>query len=148
MRVLCCLESNLNDLFLTNRKLPPFYIKKYMEWQVVCYPIAIAMQLLQSITMHVIFYQCCSQLCPRAYHFNCSTMNQHHKYQYYRSQHSFYQPGRTEDLFCFDPCCIPEISWNIIVLVFVLQLVMLNEHVAKMCIKKIVDFFFGLNFQP
>jgi hypothetical protein len=33
---------------------------------------------------------------------------QHHNHQYFRSQHSLYQLGRAEDIFFFDPFCIPE----------------------------------------
>ncbi len=68
-------KSNLNDLFLRDSKLWPPYIKEYMEWQVVYYPLQLPFDFNQSITMHVIFYQCSSQLCPLAYHFNITNIN-------------------------------------------------------------------------
>ncbi len=73
----CCAvsKSNVNDLLLRDCKLSPSYIKKYMEWQVAYYPLQLLFDFIQSITMHVIFYQCSSQLCPLAFHFNITNIN-------------------------------------------------------------------------
>ncbi len=68
-------KSNLNDLFLRDRKLSPSYIKKYMEWQVVYYPLQLTFDFIQSTTMHIILYQCSSQLCPLTFHFNITNIN-------------------------------------------------------------------------
>jgi hypothetical protein len=73
----CCAvsKSNVNDLFLRDCKLSPSYIKKYMEWQVIYYHLQVLFDFIQSITVHVIFYQCSSQLCPLAFHFNITNIN-------------------------------------------------------------------------
>ena len=50
-------------------------LKNCMEWQVIYYSLQLPFDFIQSITMHVIFYQCSSQLCPLAFHFNITSMN-------------------------------------------------------------------------
>ena len=68
-------NSNLNAFFHRDCKLPPSYIKKYMQWQVIYYPLQLPFDFIESIAMHVIFYQCSSQPCPLAYHFNITIIN-------------------------------------------------------------------------
>ena len=68
-------NSNLNAFFHRDCKLSPSYIKKYMQWQVIYNPLQLPFDFIESITMYVIFYQCSSQVCPLAYHFNITMIN-------------------------------------------------------------------------
>ena len=82
---------------------------------------------IKSITMHVIFYQCFSQLCPLAFHFNITNIN---IVAPCTASMKFYQLGRNEDILFYDPCCIlgNQLQQHVLVLPFV----MLNEHVATL----------------
>ncbi len=130
-------KSRLNDFFHRDCKLPPTNIKKYMEWQAIYYPLQLPFDFVQSITMHVIFYQCSSQQCPLAFHLNITIINISTPYIapiswaapkiYYPLVHAEFR----------------EISSNIIILVLVLPLVMLYEHVMQnfACKNNVVNFF-------
>jgi hypothetical protein len=78
---------------------------------------AITIRLIESITMYVIFYQCSSQLCPLAYHFNITIINISAPYTAYISWAApkiYYSLVHASAVF-------REISCNIIILVLVLQ---------------------------
>ena len=76
--------------------------------------------------MHVIFYQCSSQLCPLEFHFNIKIINISAPYIAYISW------AAPKIYYSLVHAVFQEISCNIIILVLVLLLVMLNEHLAKL----------------
>ncbi len=128
-------NSNLNDFFHRDCKLPPSYIKKYMQWQVIYYPLQLPFDLIESITMHVIFYQCSSQQCPFAYHFNITIINISAPYIAYISW------AAPKIYYSLVHAVFREISFNIIILILVLQLSCSMSMVQNCpCKNNVVDF--------
>ncbi len=130
-------KSKLNDLILRDCKPSPSYIKKFMERQVVCYPLQLPFDFIQSITMHVIFYQCSSQLRPLAFHFNITSMN------IVAPNTASISWAATKIYYSMIHAVFREISCNIMSSSFHSSC---SRSMLRHCASKnnVVDFFFGL----